>query len=163
MQLSTFLFCVCLLILFISVILLIMELTMGVRFVRIRRVIIRTIRIRRTRTTNCQGLKVVSISSMTPSTATPSLDNHIPNISNIIVWVALPWYIILQFYMIIRAPVFAIVPCQRNIRLGEKDRSESKEKKRCLDVKRNIKRPETRHTPLRQGLRALWGGSRDPP
>ena len=61
-----------------------MELTMGVRFVRIRRVIIRMIR---ARTTNCQGLKVVSISSMTPSTATPSLDNHIPNISNIIVWV----------------------------------------------------------------------------
>ena len=47
-------------------------------------------KIRRTRRTNCQGLKVVSISSMTPSTATPSLDNHIPNISNTIVWVALP-------------------------------------------------------------------------
>ena len=39
-------------------------------------------KIRRTRRTNCQGLKVVSISSITPSTATPSLDNHIPNFPN---------------------------------------------------------------------------------
>lgn len=32
--------------------------------------------------------------------------------------------------MIFTAPVFAIVPCQRNIRLGEKDRSESEEKRK---------------------------------